>query len=823
MNQATGEQQSRSGVSPDPVTPVPSSPATAPCPPVPLASSPDQWLSCSVFALLLIATLFAAFPKVLLGIDTFYYRDFGFMCYPQAFYERESFLRGELPLWNPYICCGVPYMAQWGAWYPSYFLNCLLPMPWSANFFQIFHMFCGGCGMFWLLRRWGMSGFACGFGGFAYVFNGVTLSCLMWISYTAFLAWCPWVLGCTMAAWRQGGWWIPLAALASSMQVLAGAPELTVLFWLLVGVLWLANTLRRTDLLGETNPASATARASQDHSALWTVRFWPSLRRLSLVVVLAAGITMVQMLPFWDLLAHSERNRNFGDNTWAIPGWGWANLLVPLFHCYHPALSPWFQPGQHLVCSYYLGSGVLLFAILGAWWKRRGLGMILGSITLVCWLMAMGSNTFIFDSVKHVFPWLGVARYPAKFALFPVLLVPVLAAWAVENSLSKPDIRRLRLVVLVGLALLFVMGGLVWIARLQPLATDDWNATARNALGRAVIAVASIGGVLWLSRLRFGVVRITVQLILCSLLPLDALTHNPGIFPGISSSALVPGIWGLSGKGMPPSLGEGRVMTSPTAELPLNVVSISNSVLHFTSKRLAEAQSLNLLDAVPKVGGAMILHPAEFQQLDRYFYQTPGAQYGEGLLDFLVVAWSSSWNNPLVWTARTNYLPAISAGQRPVFVADERVLSAITAESFNPRQVVYLDQKVRSLVTVTNPTDCRIASTHFQRHRIDVEIEAKEPSIVVISQAYYHLWSAAVDGRTVPLLRANLAFQALQVPAGKHHISLVYRDIYLWVGAGISLGSLSVCGLLVLLSHRQIKRPQSAPPTPDMNKSLQIS
>ncbi len=515
-----------------------------------------EWLSGRGFLLLLGAGVCAAFPKVLLGLDTFFYRDYGFLCYPQAFYERESLLRGELPLWNPYIYCGIPFMAQWGAWYPSYFLSALFPMPWSVNFFQIVHMLLGGCGMYWLIRRWGLGGFAAAFAGFAYVFNGVTLSCLMWISYTAFLAWSPWVLGCTMSAWRQGGRWIPLAALASAMQVLAGAPELTLLFWMLVGLLWLSEAVGRGTPTGMARSGNAGS-----------VPFWHSAARLAAVVGLAAGITMVQMLPFFDLLAHSQRDLNFGGNTWAMPGWGWANLLVPLFHCYFVIHGPWFQPGQYLVSSYYLGVGVLVLAIAGAWLTRRRTGVILGGLALFCWIMALGSNGFLFGWIKRVLPWVGIARYPVKFAFFPVLLVPLGAAWAIQAIVVDSDRKQRRVLIVLGAAVLLLMGGLLWFARAYPLRDDQWAATAQNTIWRALLLVVLVSGVLWLAHnQKPSLVHRALQIALLALAPLDAFTHNPGLAPTLPAAVMVPGVWTLSGKPAPPKLGEGRVMASPAAE-----------------------------------------------------------------------------------------------------------------------------------------------------------------------------------------------------------------------------------------------------------------
>jgi uncharacterized membrane protein YfhO len=63
----------------------------------------------------------------------------------------------------------------------------------------------------------------------------------------------------------------------------------------------------------------------------------------------------------------------------------------------------------------------------------------------------------------------------------------------------------------------------------------------------------------------------------------------------------------------------------------------------------------------------------------------------------------------------------------------------------------------------------------------------------VISQSYYHLWQAFVDEKPVALLRANFAFQAIEVPAGTHRVKLVYRDYNLPIVFCVSLASLIAC------------------------------
>ncbi|MDW8310630.1 MAG: hypothetical protein RMK20_14750, partial [Verrucomicrobiales bacterium] len=80
-------------------------------------------------AALLAALVFVTFPQVALGLQSFVIRDFGFFAYPLAYFQRECFWRGELPLWNPWNGCGVPFLAQWNTMplYPPVLLYLLLP------------------------------------------------------------------------------------------------------------------------------------------------------------------------------------------------------------------------------------------------------------------------------------------------------------------------------------------------------------------------------------------------------------------------------------------------------------------------------------------------------------------------------------------------------------------------------------------------------------------------------------------------------------------------------------------------------------------------
>ena len=104
-------------------------------------------------------------------------------------------------------------------------------------------------------------------------------------------------------AWREGGvrTIIP-AALVGLLQMLGGVPELILLTWLFVLVIHVGQLLQ-----GGSSRIQMAAR-------------------FVTVVALIGALAAIQLLPFLDFLAHSQRDPAFGKITqWSMPGWGWAN------------------------------------------------------------------------------------------------------------------------------------------------------------------------------------------------------------------------------------------------------------------------------------------------------------------------------------------------------------------------------------------------------------------------------------------------------------------------------------------------------------------
>jgi hypothetical protein len=93
---------------------------------------------------------------------------------------------------------------------------------------------------------------------------------------------------------------------------------------------------------------------------------------------------------------------------------------------------------------------------------------------------------------------------------------------------------------------------------------------------------------------------------------------------------------------------------------------------------------------------------------------------------------------------------------------------------------------------------CPSPGTAFLEARRNIEsrerVRASLPcaGLVIVSQTWYPGWMAYVDGRRTPLLEAYGFLDAVPVPAGEHHIELVYRPWHAWIGALITLTTVAI-------------------------------
>jgi hypothetical protein len=747
------------------------------------------------FVLLLALLIFIFFPDVLLGTRTFVFRDFGLFGYPQAFYHRESFWRGEVPLWNPLNNCGIPFLAEWNtlAMYPGSLFYLLLPVSWALGAFCLAHVLVAGSGMYLLARRWTGSPLAASVAGLAFAFNGVTLSSLMWPHCMASLGWMPFVVWTAERAWLQGGRFVAAAAVIGALQMMAGPPEIILITWLITGSLWLGECL---------------------FGKLPVCR---SLSRLLAVVLTITGLAVILLLPFVEFLSHSQRGAAYGSGEWSMPPTGWANLLVPLFYCFKTQAGPYMQHGQAMMSSYYAGIGVLALAVFAACRLRSWRVRLLGGIAGLSLVLALGDAGYLYGWIRRVLPQIGFMRYPVKFIFPAIFVLPLLSAFGTREVLRR--MREIqgktpRLLVFIGSVFLILISIIVWVARLYPIDQTPWIVTAKSGLTRGVLLILILGAVCAIPKVSGCRGRTLLSIGLLVLLWLDVATHAPSENPTVARTVYEPGLEVVQALNPKPTLGESRAIPSFSAYWRFHFTLLSDPFNTYLGARLGLFADSNLLDGVPKVDGFYSLYVLEQIEVrsalslstnvlptnylsneffSRQIYYISTNYFATNLADFLGVCQITAPGKLFDWEARPSYMPIFTAGQRPVFVDAGASLLALLDPAFNPRQMVYLPVDAKPFITVTNRTQARIVSREFSAHGILLHVEADQPSLVVAAQTYYPCWKAYVDGQAARLWHANHAFQALEVPAGRHQVQLVYQDRNFIAGAAISGLTLMGC------------------------------
>jgi hypothetical protein len=99
----------------------------------------------------------------------------------------------------------------------------------------------------------------------------------------------------------------------------------------------------------------------------------------------------------------------------------------------------------------------------------------------------------------------------------------------------------------------------------------------------------------------------------------------------------------------------------------------------------------------------------------------------------------------------------------------------------------------------------RVLVVRDEAERIELQVEADRPTVVVVRDACAPGWSATVDGERTPVLRADGRHRAVAVPAGASRVVLSYRPPGLTAGLLVAAAS-----ALLLLPLEALSRRRSA-------------
>ena len=483
--------------------------------------------------------------------------------------------------------------------------------------------------------------------------------------------------------------------------------------------------------------------------------------------------------------------------------WGWANFVLPDFHCC--AIHVRNMPANRSILDFVLLSRHCRSG-LGEWWRPGGPGgdrklSALAVITFLALVLALGNNGYLYAWLKHVLPWIGFARYPIKFVSIPVFTIPLLAACGLNcfrSAFSFNSRRNERLLWLSATFLSLTVLLLMVTSRWRLVPSDGWQSAWQDGTLRVLFLIATVGAVGLLIRVPTLRLRSLVGFAVLMLVGIDLVVAGLSENPTVVTRAFGPLELNMTSR---PALGASRAMLSQQVISYLNFARTSDPLYYCIGMRGALMENCNIPENIPKVDGFCSLHLKDEWDIDGIFYsvflnRALTNALPQPLLDFLGVSRISA-TNIFTWRERKTFLPLATAGQQPFFADAAETLRQLNSANFNPRHTVFMPLSEQGKLMVTNGSDARVVFQQFGAQQAHLTVVAPAPALVVIAQAFYHNWRAYVDGKPVPLLRANYAFQAVEVPAGQHEITLRYVDWMFDLGALIS--ALTLLGCLACL------------------------
>jgi hypothetical protein len=419
--------------------------------------------------------------------------------YPWKQFIRESLSQGELPLWNPHLFAGMPFLAtgQNAGYYPFSIFFLLLPLSQAYGWYTISQLWLAGVLAYFLGRVLGLKRPSSFIGGLVYQGSGFMLtSAAVFPMIIGAAAWLPLLLACIekIVAGRaqpddgqqtannvgDNGrsytlLWVLLGAAALGMQLLAGHVEITY-YTLLVMGLFAAWRLAGSGWRVAGSEWRVAGRWLLEKSG-WL------LGMVGLGLMLGA----VQLIPLFEI---GQVNFREGSATLAeVRSWGFPlrrvlTLALPNFfgnpthHGYVDALTGAYVPlpgtsewgiKNYVEGGIYFGILPLLLTLLGIWhglrqkWLRHHTFFWVG---LGGFALAFIFGTPLYAILYYGLPFINQLHTPFRW-VFPLsLCVAILAGQGIDYLLSgKRNLSGLRNLtgLLAGLA---VGGGLLLLAGL---------------------------------------------------------------------------------------------------------------------------------------------------------------------------------------------------------------------------------------------------------------------------------------------------------------------------------------------------------------------
>jgi hypothetical protein len=351
-----------------------------------------------------------------------FYIDSRLYAYPDRWINLEAFHQGFIPLWDPYIGCGTPHLANWqsACFYPPFWFFNLTGLNNWFMWMALIHQALAFAGCFLWLQSQKIGRLLSALGALTFAGSATLVCYTSNLPFLATAAWIPWIFWAFQRALGKPGFspW-GLASLFLSLQILAGYPFFT-FYTVIFLVLWF-----------EFQRPSCQAH----------FRFFASLG-------LAALLTCLQWLPFLDFLTHSS-HETWNDYPYFTKAVEYLTLLKPDVL---GVLGSTAYRGSFANANFNLYFGLIPLLALAAGLFMNG-PVRFWALGALAWVLWLAGPRFILNFLPV--PWLEWVE-TSKAAVIFVFCAVTGAAAALNRLFSARKAKGIILLLVGTLSLLWV-------------------------------------------------------------------------------------------------------------------------------------------------------------------------------------------------------------------------------------------------------------------------------------------------------------------------------------------------------------------------------
>jgi hypothetical protein len=718
----------------------------------------------------------AAYVTVVFLTEPSFFRatDFQKHLLPHQAYLSDRVLAGDVPLWNPHVGLGRPFLADLnaGALYPPVLASLLVPPHARLLLLTVLHFGLGALAMVRLGGALGMRPGAARIAALAFVGSGhlLMLGHAGHLVYAWGVMYMPLLFLLAVRMQDDGrATRVVVLAVALALQLVCGHPQVAWMTWLGLGTFLVGRGLERP-LGGSMRPVAAT------------------IGRMAFALLAAFGLAAVQLGPLFELVGQS--NRALGTEAAGTLPWSqWASLLVPA------RAGNLIPPAAY----FFMGAPVLLAGAAGLLLlddrNVRGLGLT----AVVAAAVAAGHQTPVFGLLFYLIPGLSSFHFPARAALL-VCLCLALAAGMFLSRTPKTRCSLVALGVAAGLALA-VAATWEWLVVRRPPSADTWL-----RVGMVVAAAAALG---WprLADRPYGPALVGVLAaaeVGLSAYHFKAFAGGPSFPAEAAVRETLRSAGAVDAAGVPPRVSVSYLFVRDNGGM-LHGYSTFSAYVPLYVERVWVYLHESLGIPVP---GSPDEYPAH-----AIFERGPFPYDSMSLVLGMDLATGELRMRP-------DPDPRVYLAPAARQVRDWREALVLMKAGHDFHRTALVEEPVAPGLPADPPLEAggRARIVSFTPERVVVETEGAGDALLVLAEAWFPGWTARVDGREAPCRPANVWMRAVPVPGGRHRVELQYRSTYLVPGACATAATAALLAAALVRDRRARRRggplltsPASAP------------